>query len=745
MITDVLTSSRRNTFSRGALIVAILVVAAFLRLTGLNWDLAQWIHPDEGHMRMITAAVRWPDAPSDYFDTAVSTLNPRNADQTYSYGTLPLFATRALAEWLERGCALTTDLQPAPAGLNRWLAERLLTRLGQPVLRPCPTGTFTWTYSAFLGRTLSALADLGTVILVFVLGRRLYSRAVGLVAMALAAVTVLLIQQAHFYTVDSAATFFTLLTATFAVRAATRDRAPWLDLGLAGLSTGLAAACKVSAAVAAGLVALSALAWILRRIGSPATSPVRPEGVAAQRWRPAWQALVAIALPTLLSGALAFVAFRVAQPYAFDGPGFLGIHPNADWFGRLKQIGEEQDGLLDFPSGRQWTNRLPVVYPWLNIVLWGMGLPLGLAAWAGWGLAGFELARGRYWHLVPWTWTTLTFVFYATRWVKAMRYFLPVYPLLILFAAYGLARLHRHLRSGDRVRTGRVGTEDARGPEAFRAPDPWRAALGIAVPALVIAATAAWGTGFFAIYVRPHPRVAASRWIYDAIPGGSVIANEHWDWGLPLRIDGRDGYRGIGVDPAYGEITLELYNEDTPDKRSQLLDWLEQADYLVMASNRLYGSIARLPERYPLTLTYYRALFAGELGFELAGQFTSYIALGPIGFPDQETPFPLMAAQTATQGDLVPLALLPAEESFSVYDHPTCLIFRKTAAYSRARAEAILGAVDLSRVSIGLSPHEATPRAAVLAHGALFMLGLGLIGIVVLLAIRNTCPPASEL
>ncbi|MHB1319301.1 MAG: ArnT family glycosyltransferase [Anaerolineae bacterium] len=713
---------------RWAPVVLILIVAGLLRFTGLNWDLAQWIHPDEGHMRMITGAVRWPDDLSDYFDTAASTLNSSNAGQTYSYGTLPLFATRALAEWLERGCALSPNLQPVPSGLNQWLAQRLLGRLGEPTLRPCSPGTFTWTYSAFLGRVLAGVADLGTVLLIYLLGRRLYSPTVGLVAMALAAVTALMIQQAHFYTVDSAATFFTVLTAFFAVGAATRDRVPWLDLALAGLATGLAAACKVSAAVAAGLVALSALAWVLRRVGHasglpsgdlagrPASSPYAPAPKARQLAR----GMVAIVLPTVLSGILAFVAFRVAQPYAFDGPDFLGIHPNAEWFGRLKQIGEEQSGLLDYPSGRQWTNRLPVLYPWLNIVVWGMGLPLGLAAWAGWALAGAELARGARRHLVLWPWTTVFFAFYATRWVKAMRYFVPIYPLLILFAAYGLTRLRDWLRSRRE--------DEGQGL--------WHAALGLAVTALVIVATATWGIGFFSIYVRAHPRVAASRWLYEHIPGGSVIANEHWDWGLPLRIDGRDGFRGVGVEPAYREVTLELYNEDTPEKRAQLLDWLDQADTLVMASNRLYGSIPRLPERYPLTMAYYRALFAGELGFELAGQFTSYVTLGPFVFPDQETPFALVDARTATQGRLIALRLPAAEESFSVYDHPTCLVFRKTAGYSRARAEAILGAVDLSSVTVGLSPHEATPPLVVRAHGVLFALGLALVAAVVALSLR---------
>jgi hypothetical protein len=150
------------------------------------------------------------------------------------------------------------------------------------------------------------------------------------------------------------------------------------------------------------------------------------------------------------------------------------------------------------------------------------------------------------------------------------------------------------------------------------------------------------------------------------------------------------------------------YDADTPEKRAQLYHWLDQADYILLASNRLYASTARLPDRYPLTTAYYRALFAGDLGFELAADFTSYPTLGPFRFPDQETSYPLQpAAYTAQPQWQLPLP--PAEEAFSVYDHPRVLIFRKTAAYSRQRVESVLGGIDLSRASHDLTPGEATP------------------------------------
>ncbi|MGD2104236.1 MAG: glycosyltransferase family 39 protein, partial [Anaerolineae bacterium] len=432
-------------------LAAILLVAACLRFTGLNWDEGQYIHPDEGHMRNTVSLIEWPDDLSLYFDTHRSPLNVRNNEgRRYSYGTLPLFAARAAGEWLDRAC---TDAA-AP------LAEAVASALAGPEADGCRPGTFTGICSAVVGRALSALADLGTLILIFLIGRRLYGTAAGLLAAGFGAVTAFMIQQAHFFTVDSMACFFVMLVAYFSVRAsqasAMTERVetgsgasstlmeeacavPWLDLALAGLATGLAAACKVSAVTAALLVVLAAGQWGARRLssrwGEPDVEEDQTGGVSA---------LLAAALALVLAGLLSLIAFRIAQPYAFEGPGFLGVRPSPEWFGRLNEILQEQSGTVDLPSGRQWANRLPIVFPWVNIVFWGMGLPLGLAAWIGWGFAGFELFGGRgsgRKHLVLWGWVTVLFLYQATRWVMVMRYFLPLYPILLVFAAAWLVRL----------------------------------------------------------------------------------------------------------------------------------------------------------------------------------------------------------------------------------------------------------------------------------------------------------------
>ncbi|MBK8836085.1 MAG: glycosyltransferase family 39 protein [Anaerolineae bacterium] len=205
----------------------------------------------------------------------------------------------------------------------------------------------------------------------------------------------------------------------------------------------------------------------------------------------------------------------------------------------------------------------------------------------------------------------------------------------------------------------------------------------------------------------------------------SVIANEQWDDPLPQAVDGKYGFNSY-----YNKLTtsndgqMQPYNEDTPDtpgspgKLSQMLNWLDEADVIVLSSNRIYGSVPRLPWRFPLTTEYYRALLGGELGFELAADFHSFPRLGNLLFNSQEMPQPLArAADTAGPGGTY-LPYPTAEEAFSVYDHPRVLIFRKTPQYSRPLADSILGQFDLARTYVQ-TPLGAvnTPRGMLLDDG----------------------------
>ncbi|WP_322802663.1 DUF2298 domain-containing protein [Thermoflexus sp.] len=718
-------------------LAALLIVAFYLRTIGLNWDENQHLHPDERFLTMVTEALNWPRSLSEYLDSARSPLNPYNRGYTFFvYGDLPVILTRGAGELVTAVCRAEARLCPFPRR----------TALGYDEI-------------TLLGRALSALLDTGTVALAFWMGLELAGMAGGLLTGALMAFSVMNLQQAHFYTTDTWATFFSTAALLGMIRMA-RCPGPPAAL-LTGIAAGAALASRINLWPLFALMAFAAL------ISS---------GSGRTRWSP-W----------IIAGLAALLTFRLGMPYAFAG----WIAPDPRWLANMREIQALISGAVDYPPGHQWTDRAPIFFPLKNMVLWGMGLPFGLTAWLGWLGLGLSLRRrlhagslrwdpGALGWLLLWIWTGGYFLYMGTQWVKSMRYFLPIYPTLALTAAWGLLQLQGISRPAGR----------------------WLARIGIAGTLL---GTALWAMAFVGIYQQPVSRVAASRWLYAHVPSAitlrsadpkaplhplslpnriqvdgeltlateitpsltvsgieiphlralgdppgilrltletpdgqerlrvdlsipatarhpdgdpvrvllpqpivlpsgpyivrlrvdgapaliasSVIANEHWDDGLPLRLEGRDAF---GM---YQGLEMTWYDDDTEEKRARALEWLERADWIILSSQRLVWSIPRLPLRYPMTTAYYRALFEGRLGFELAAAFHVKPRLGPLEIDD-------IGGRIGFQ--LPPLGFEEpfwgAEEAFSVYDHPPVWIFRKRPDFSIEPARQVLESVDLRQV-----------------------------------------------
>ena len=151
----------------------------------------------------------------------------------------------------------------------------------------------------------------------------------------------------------------------------------------------------------------------------------------------------------LARGRLTFLAFCVAsssfQAYPADELGRLPAIPvfsrstQTRLAGNMRAAAAESGGAAIALPAEQWTDRPAILFPLMNMVLWGMGLPLGLAAWAGFALAlwqAFKFPGAWRQHLLPLVWGGGFFFFMATRWVKSIRYFLPIYPFFAIFAAF---------------------------------------------------------------------------------------------------------------------------------------------------------------------------------------------------------------------------------------------------------------------------------------------------------------------
>jgi 4-amino-4-deoxy-L-arabinose transferase-like glycosyltransferase len=638
------------------LIAILLVGLAFRAMNLRGWDGLNFLHPDERFVAMTVERLQLPGSLREYLDTAVSPLNPRNYEGSrfFVYGTLPM----------------------------------TLTRLAVAV-----SGAFGLSEIIVAGRALSAIFDLVACLALFFLGRRVYGRAAGLLAAALYAVTVMPIQQAHFFTTDNFGVAFTTLALLFTTRLALDGR--WRDAVWTGLFLGAAVASKVNLAAFAAIVALAALqAGVRRREPADGETAAGVAMLAASRWMRA-AGLLAIA------GLVSFVCFRVFQPDAFAGPHIWNIRLDPRFMDNLREVRGYVSGAVDFPPSHQWANRTPYVFALENMILWGMGLPLGLAAWAGFAAAGWRLLRPRGGvlgalaalrapYLIPWAWVLLYFAWQGGGFNPSLRYFLPIYPPLILFAAWASLELGRWIsqrRAWYPLGGAECRTEDTRSRLRLR-PQLYAQTLkrsnaqrSVALCALLLlAATTSWAWAFTRIYSRPHTRIAAGEWMLQHAPRGSLLTTEQWDDALPFT-----NGNGNGCDPFCLIETLP-YAEDEPAKwfgqpnpvaqtdisslptsSDGMLAQISQADYIVLSSARVYSSVARLPHRFPATLNYYRSLFDGSLGYDLVADFHSFPTLFGLPIPD-----------------------LSSEEQFTVYDHPRVLIFRRTERFDPARAREII-------------------------------------------------------
>ncbi|HET9017873.1 MAG TPA: DUF2298 domain-containing protein [Thermomicrobiaceae bacterium] len=561
----------------------LILVAAFgLRDFGHNWDSGWYLQPDERFIALVlTDRIHMPSLNhlGVLLDAAHSPLNPRadgpnGQPQSFAYGSLPLYVTDVTA----------------------WAAGHVT---GQDLNTYAEIGS--------VGRYLTAAFDTATVALVMLFAVYACGRLSSLLAGILLATSVMVIQLAHFLTTDAWVTFFATAALLASLRLWQTGRRRWAVL--AGIAVGAALATKISVV---SLALPVALAIVAPPPGETWRRPGRHEVVRA-----------------LLSAVAALVTFAVFEPYALLSPGPFIADAQMQW--------SIVTGKFDVPYTRQYVGTIPVVYQLLNLVHWGLGPALALAAIAAVIVAlRRQFRRVRVPDLILLAWALPYFALIATAQAKFMRYVEPIVPALVLLAAIWLSEMVQS--SGPRT---------------------WRRRLSIALIAIVVVQTALWAAAFEAIYTVPHTRVAASEWIFQHVPSGSTITAEYWDDALPLPLSGH----GL---TSYHVLTMDLY-ADRPNQ--QALDYiandLKQANYIILSSNRLARSIPRLPWRYPVTSEYYRLLEGGQLGFRLVYEGTDFPRLGPFVFNDQWV-----------------------DESFRVYDHPVVRIYQKVDTLSTAQLDA---------------------------------------------------------
>jgi hypothetical protein len=645
--------------------ICILTLAAFFRLYAVAWDQDQHMHPDERFLTMVTQAIQWPKNATDYLDASISPLNPHNKGYSFFvYGTFPIFFTRLITDYFH---------------------------------------STNYTDITLIGRRLSALFDLGTVILVFLIAKEISTKSkvqmskkhshvipakpacrqgragihsfvygswitsrmttkyktwdlkfgiFPLFSMFLYATMVLPIQLSHFYAVDTYLTFFITLTFFFLTKIMNKNihnsRFLILNSIMLGISLGLALACKITAVFFAPIIALGLLYWVIKN----------KDG----------KTFVVLCLLLLV---FCYLTFRFTQPYLFATADILNLSLNPKVLDNWKQLKSFDDATGGFPPAVQWITTKPYIFPLKNMIYWGMGIPLGIISLCAIGyqlsVIGYQIIKKKFnsqpaspaGRLTTYNvqlnlillWIISLFAYQGSQFIKALRYFYPMYPFIALLSGYFCYEIYLKLQK-------------KLTPKIFRL-------LVIGYLLLMII----YPLSFMAIYTKPLTRVTASLWIFKNIPFGSTVSSEEWDDGLPVSIAGN-------THEVYKKTQFPLYWPETQAKWDKIIPDLQKTDYVILTSNRLYGSIMTFPQKYPITIRYYDALFDGSLGFEKIAEFTSRPNI-PIPFMKWCINLPAarygIVAKPSQQCELPGVSFVDdyADETFTVYDHPKVIIFKK--------------------------------------------------------------------
>lgn len=518
------------------LFIFILILAAGLRLYGINFDQSHHLHPDERFLTMVSTEIKIPTTFYNYFSQKESVLNPYNFKFTfYVYGTLPLLITRLFAEILKM---------------------------------------IDYDHIFLVGRYLSVFFDICTLIAIYFLSLKIFSRNknMALWAMFFYAISVLPIQQSHFFTVDSFTVFFSTLTVFLFYLFL--EKKQLILLSLTGISFGLTLASKISIVITLPLFILVLFFLFLPRIRS-------------------LNNIIRYFIKTfgyiLLFLISAGISFRVFQPYAFEG--LISIFPN--FIKNISEASKMITGEYDYPPNIQWAYTAPVIWPLKNIFYWGLGPIISLLTGGGIFATLFGTNKNyKKKSLFILFFMSIIFLYQGIQLAKYMRYFYPLYPYMAIFSGLAVFTLISYFKYKYRKM----------------------------ITLLILILSLYWPLSFIAIYSRPHSRVLASEWIYKNIPQNSTITSEEWDDGLPLGLPSYiNNYKNVG---------LGIYNTDNLEKWNLIADKLAGVDYIILSSNRLSGSIPRFPLRYPVASRYYPLLFQGKLGFTQVAKITSFPSLG---------------------------------------------------------------------------------------------------------------------
>ena len=604
--------------------IAVVAVCILSRGSHVAWDGLHQTHPDERYINLVATSIEIFGTTNDGYD-AGSSLNPfywpdskttsgieipRGEPRLFAYGHAPLYLRVVVAKSLAYFGKSLDDID------NYVLRHLFLTGDSLEILQ-----------MVVVGRYVSVLADCITLLMVYLIGKKLNGELTGFISAGLFAVTVQFIQQAHFGTFDSLLT--TAVTVVLWILVLYVGSKKLKHLNFAGGAIGLAVGIKANAV----LLVLPAFTAIL------CCELIRVEGVKLGVGRRLFQVWI---VPSLW----ALGAFILCNPYA--------LIEWQEYLGNIALQSYMVRGLVDWPFILQYKDTAPYIYHIIEQGSWTIGWPLTVFMYGGTLALGIqvgsrlrlkEIDDGVVRQLVLLSWVVCYFVLIGGLHVKYPRYMLPIIPVQIIFATSMLVRLAKT-----------------------------SVAYGLPILLVVVGTTTVYAMGYVSMYEKPHPWIVASNWMYENAEIEETVLTEKWDHPLPLKQIRQAN--SLMFRDQYGSVALGLADlPDTASKFESIAQNVMKADYIIVASNRNYGPVLSNPDMFPYSMRYYQSLFDGTLGYTLLLAETRHPNFAGISLRGNSIVSAGIDLKDNQKYFDTTHRLGSADESFTVYDHPLVLVF----------------------------------------------------------------------
>ncbi|MDH7476168.1 MAG: hypothetical protein QHH09_01715 [Microgenomates group bacterium] len=432
------------------------------------------------------------------------------------------------------------------------------------------------------------------------------------------------IQFSHFGTTESLLMLFYTLIIYLNLRLIKNQITLVAFIFFSALITGLAMATKISSAIFL-LIPFTAFIYLLAR---PAIL-LKKKITAAEKKFFFLEILFAF-LKFLL---LTIIFFIIFSPYNFiDWPDFLSA---------LKYESDVALGNYVVFYTRQFVDTWPVLFQFEKIFPYALGRLSTILFLLGFFCLSWKNSQINF--------LRLAFIFYfiptAFMFAKWTRFMAPVMPVMIAFNLLFLKKI----------------------------------TVGRWFKNLILIFLVLPGLAYLSIYWHPDVRFTASDWIFKNIPQQARILSETANVvDIPIQ---NPLVKNNGLPPNYQYVSFNFYDLDVNQSlEASLGNLLNQADYIFVPSRRIFFNhtcfneklillpgfnlakrCENLKKSYPKLNDYYQKLFSGELGFVKIAEFTS--------FPRLCLPFNLGCFNFNDE---------PAEETWTVFDHPVIRIFKKS-------------------------------------------------------------------